>query len=255
MSGLKALASMLLLLASTLVAQEIPAGTVIPVMLKTTLDARKATVGEKIAARVMQDVPLPSQARIRTGATLIGHVVAVTGPGAPSGSRIVVLFDRLMANGANIPVTTSLRSLASMMEVFEAQLPTNAIDDYGTTPADWVTVQIGGDGVFRGDGTVVADGQVVGKSTIGGDTTAKLIASRDRGCGGNDSEQALWLFSPSACGTYGFADLKIIHAGRRDPVGQIILESDKSVHVPAGSGLLLRVISSPGRSAGGSPPV
>ncbi|MGB7555269.1 MAG: hypothetical protein WBM04_12915, partial [Candidatus Korobacteraceae bacterium] len=118
---------------------------------------------------------------------------------------------------------------------------------------------IGGDGVFRGDGTVVADGQVVGKSTIGGDTTAKLIASRDRGCGGatagDDREQALWLFSPSACGTYGFADLKIIHAGRRDPVGQIILESDKNVHVPGGSGLLLRVISSPGRSAGGSPPV
>ena len=259
MSSGKAFVSFLLLLAPALMAQEIPAGTVIPVMLKTTLDARKATVGQKIEARVMQDVPLPSQARIRTGATLIGHVVVVTRAGATSGSRIVVSFDRLVTDGADIPVTTSLRSLASMMEVFEAQLPTNAIDDYGTTPADWVTVQIGGDAVFRGDGTVMTDGTVVGKSTIGGDTTAKLIASRDRGCGGattgDDREQALWLFSPSACGTYGFADLKIVHAGRRDPIGQIILESDKNVHVPGGSGLLLRVISSPGRSAGGSPPV
>jgi hypothetical protein len=255
MSGLKAFASMLLLLAPALMAQDIPAGTVIPVMLRTTLDARKATVGQKIEARVMQDVPLPSQVRIRTGANLIGHVVAVIQPSATSASRIVISFDRLMADGIDIPVTTSLRSLASMMEVFEAQLPTNAIDDYGTSPADWVTLQIGGGAVFRGNGTVMTDGQVMGKSTIAGAVTAKLIASRDGGCGGNDREQALWLFSPSACGAYGFADLKIVHAGRRDPVGQIILESDKNVHVPGGSGLLLRVISPLGQSAGGPPPV
>ena len=59
MSGLKAFASILLLLASPLIAQEIPAGTVIPVMLRTTLDARKVTAGQKIVARVMQDIPLP----------------------------------------------------------------------------------------------------------------------------------------------------------------------------------------------------
>jgi hypothetical protein len=57
----------------------------------------------------------------------------------------------------------------------------------------------------------------------------------------NDREQALWLFSPSACGAYGFENLKIAHAGRPNPVGQIILESDKNVRLLAGSGLLLRV--------------
>ncbi len=244
----KLLVAGLLLAASSLVAQEIPAGTVLPVMLRTTVDARKARAGQKIEARVMQDVPLSSQTRIRAGAKLVGHVVAVTRPGAGSGSqgsRIAISFDRLMIGDTEVPVTTSLRSLASMMEVFEAQLPTNAIDDYGTTPADWVTVQIGGDAVYRGNGTVMTDGQVVGKSTVGGDVTAKLIASRDGACRGavaaDDREQALWLFSPSACGAYGFAELKIVHAGRRDPVGQIILASDKNVHVPGGSGLLLRV--------------
>jgi hypothetical protein len=246
MRGFKVLASSLLLMASGLLAQEIPVGTVIPVMLQTTLDAKKAKVGQKIEARVMQDVPLSSQTRIRAGAKLVGHVVGVTRPSAISGSRIAISFDCLMIGGAAVPVTTSLRSLASMMEVFEAQLPTNAIDDYGTTTADWVTVQVGGDAVYRGAGTVMTDGQaVVGKSTVGGDVTAKLIASRDGVCRGakaaNDREQALWLFSPSACGAYGFENLKIAHAGRRSPVGQIILESDKSVRLLAGSGLLLRV--------------
>ncbi len=102
------------------------------------------------------------------------------------------------------------------------------------------------------------DSQVVGKSTIGGDVTAKLIASRDGACHGaipgDDREQALWLFSPSACGAYGFEDLKIAHAGRQDPMGQIILESDKNVHLRGGSGLLLRATTS-GHASGGPAPV
>ncbi len=257
MRGIKVFVASLLLAASALIAQEIPAGTIVPVMLRTTLDARKTRVGQKIEARVMQDVPLSAQTRIRAGARLIGHVVEVTRPSATSGSRIVMSFDRLKIDRTEVPVTTSLRSLASMMEVFEAQLPTNAIDDYGTTPSDWVTVQIGGDVVYRGAGIVMFDSQVLGKATIGGDVTAKLIASREGGCRGavadNDREQALWLFSPSACGAYGFEDLKIAHAGRQDPVGDIILTSDKNVHVPGGSGLLLRVTTSRERSSTGSP--
>ena len=247
MRGVRVLVAGLLLTASASIAQEIPAGTVIPAMLKATLDARKATVGQKLEARVMQDVPLSTQTRIRVGAKLIGHVVEVERPGATAGSRIIISFDRLLMDRSEVTVVTSLRSLASMMEVFEAQMPTNAIDDYGTSEADWVTVQIGGDVVYRRGGIVMFDNHVVGKSTIGGQVTAKLIASREGGCrgavAGDEREQALWLFSPSACGAYGFEDLKIAHAGRRDPVGQITLESGKNVLLRGGSGLLLRVIS------------
>ena len=82
MGGFKLFVS-LLLLASTLIAQEIPAGTVIPVMLQTTLDARSAKAGQKIKARVMQDVSLSSQTQIRAGSKLIGRVVDVTRPTAP----------------------------------------------------------------------------------------------------------------------------------------------------------------------------
>ena len=254
----KLLMASLLLAASALLAQEIPAGTVIPVMLQTTLDAGKSKVGQKIEARVMQDVPLPGRARIRAGSKLMGHVVAVTRSSPATGSRIVISFDRLRMGGADVPVIISLRSMASMMEVFEAQLPTNAIDDYGTTPSDWVTVQVGGDVVYRGAGIVMSPyNQVVGKSTNGGDVTAKLIASHERGCGGaladDDREQALWLFSPSACGAYGFEDLKIVHAGRRDPIGQIVLESAKDVHMSGGSGLLLRV-TAPAAHSSAAPP-
>jgi hypothetical protein len=257
MLGLKVLVPTLLLVPA-LLAQEIPAGTVMPVMLQSTLNAKKARIGQTIQARVMQEVPLSAETRIRAGTKLVGHIVEVTRPGTNSGSRIVLTFDRLMVHGTSVPVTTSLRSLASMMEVFDAQLPTTAIDDRGTSQSDWVTTQIGGDIVYRGAGIVMSRGEVVGKSTDSGEVTAKLIASRVGGCRGamdeKEPDQALWLFSPSACGTYGFEDLKISHSGRHDPIGQIVLESDRNVIVSAGSGLLLRVATPPKHSPNGSPP-
>ncbi len=229
-------------------AQHIPPGTALPVMLNSTLDAKKDKRGRKISARVMQEVRLPNRGSIPAGARVIGHVLQVSSPTGTSGSRMVVKFDQLNSRGRTISLTTSLRAVASMTEVFDAQLPTNTFDEYGTSIADWTTVQVGGDAVYRGDGKVISwDNRVVGSATIGGDVTAKLTAVPDRGCHGaiegNDREQALWVFSTTACGAYGFHELKIAHAGRTDPVGEIVLESPVNVQVRGGSGLLLRVIA------------
>jgi len=128
-------------------------------------------------------------------------------------------------------------------------MPTNSWDDYGTSTSDWNTIQVGGAGVYRGNGQVVSGDQVVGKATDYGAVTAKLIAAPARGCHGGgeveEREQALWIFSPWACGVYGLGDLKIAHAGRTSPVGEIDLESSRNVRVSGGSGWLLRVESSP----------
>lgn len=233
------------LLAASVLAQQIPVGATLPVMLNSTLDAKKEKPGRQITGRVMQDVPLPGGARIPAGSQVLGIVLAVSGPTATSGSRLVLKFDRLSIHGRPSPVTTRLRAIASMTEVFDAQLPTNNFDEYGTSVADWTTVQVGGDAVYRGNGQVLApDGHVVGAATIGGDVTAKLTAVPDRGCRGamgNNSEQALWVFSTSACGAYGFQDLTIVHSGRTLPIGKIELEATGNLLVRGGSGLLLRV--------------
>jgi len=234
--------------AAALLAQQIPAGTALPVMLNSTLDAKKDKPGRKISARIMQDVQLPDGARIPAGSHVVGHVLQVNGGTAASPSRLVVKFDQLDSRGHSVPLTTSLRAAASMTEVFEAQLPTSTFDEYGTSIADWTTVQVGGEAVYRGSGQVITpDNRVVGSANVGGDVTAKLAAVPDRGCRGpiegNDREQSLWVFSTNACGAYGFGDLKIVHAGRTDPVGEIVLEGPANVQVRGGSGLLLRVIA------------
>jgi hypothetical protein len=248
------IAAVCVLSVAVLDAQQIPSGTALPVMLNSALDAKKDKPGRNVSARIMQDVQLPNGARIPAGSRIVGHVMQVDAATAASPSRLVVKFDTLNLRGRSITLTTSLRAVASMTDIFEAQLPTNNFDEYGTSIADWTTVQVGGDAVYRGDGKVISpDNRVVGSATVGGDVTAKLAAVPERGCRGsiegNDRDQSLWVFSTSACGTYGFRDLKIAHAGRTQPMGEIVLESPTNVRVRGGSGLLLRVIAPASLSA------
>jgi hypothetical protein len=133
-----------------------------------------------------------------------------------------------------------------MQEVFDAQLPWSTFDEYGTSSSDWNTVQVGGAAVYRGDGTVRTAMDIIGHSTDSGAVTAKLMAAPKLGCPAesvaNQPEQSLWVFSPWACGTYGFEDLSIAHHGNSAPRGTIELTSAGAVHVRGGSGWLLRVV-------------
>jgi hypothetical protein len=87
---------------------------------------------------------------------------------------------------------------------------------------------------------------IVGRTTDYGAVTAKLVPAPKLGCLATaiDGEQSLWVFSPWACGTYGFEDLKIAHHGTTPPIGAIELTAPSSFRVRGGSGWLLRVVAS-----------
>lgn len=233
----------------TTVGQEIPSGTVLPIMLNNTLDAAHDRPGQKITGKIMQDVVLLN-ATIPQGTRVMGHIVSSKSATATSPSSLVVQFDQVVVRRRPILIATHLRALASMNEVFEAKMPTNSLDDYGTSTSDWNTVQVGGAGVYRGSGQVFSGDQVVGRATDYGAVTAKLIAVPSSGCRGDDRDQSLWVFSPWACGLYGFDGLHIVHLGKTTPVGQIEFQSGRNVRIAGGSGWLLRV--EPTNSAGTS---
>ena len=224
-------------------AQSIPAGTLLPVMLGTSIDGSKAKPGDRVVARLMQDVRLPSGQRIGAGAKVKGQVIAATPASSSGASQIALRFDKLVAGDKVYSLTAGLRALASAEEVFAAQLPVGTFDDYGTSTSDWTTVQIGGAVVYRGDGTVRQAMEVVGKTTDSGAVTARLLPNPKRGCPAgttvDDADGALWLFSPWACGTYDFAELQIVQSGFQEPVGEVRLSAPKAVRLPGGSGWLL----------------
>lgn len=235
----------ILILTSGLSAQEvIPAGTILPVQLSSSLRSDRSRPTEKISARIMQDVPLSNGARIRAGSKVIGQVVRIRK--GNNGADIVLRFDKLISGKRVTPIITDLRAIATMMDVSNAQVPESG-PDRGTPQYRWTTDLIGGEVNYGGGSSVVHGSYIVGQSVPPG-VLVHVDATSGMKCSGeidhNERLQALWVFSSDACGVYGFPGLTITHAGRTTPVGEIALHSDKgNVKIRAGSGMLLRVNS------------
>jgi hypothetical protein len=228
----------------------IPRGTILPVRLNSTLSSVKCRKGQVVTGRIMQDIPVSTGVRIKEGNKILGHIVEVTPATVGAPARISLQFDKLVSSHQTISITTNLRAIAGFMRIIEAQTPT-----MGPGESDvyrWLTtVQVGGDVVY-GEGGPVTTGenanQVVGNKVNGG-VLGQVRAKEGTKCrgaiDGNDSPQALWVFSSDACGTYGLEHISIAHAGRTDPTGVIVLVSAKgSLNLPSGAGMLLRVSAS-----------
>jgi hypothetical protein len=227
----------------------IPAGTILPVVLRTTLSTGKAKQGERIQGELAQDVPLPGGSKLRKGTKVEGEVVEVVkAANGPSG-KIALRFDKLILRGRPTTIATDLRAIAGFMTVREASEPD--LGNGESEVAQWLpTTQIGGDTVYGVGGTVNSAhdaGLVVGKSLMSGGVLVEVSANAAGGCRGalenNNSPQALWVFSSDACGVYGKSKVRIAHAGRSEPIGTIVLEvQDDRTELRNGDGLLLRVL-------------
>ena len=226
-------------------AATIPSGTILPVRLNSSLSSSKTRPGQIITARIMQDVPLANGGKIREGSKVIGHVVDVSSPADGNTDRISLQFDQLISSGRTIPIRTNLRAVAGFVAVMEAGVPTD-----GPESLPIATTQVGGDVAYTSGGPVTAatnSKEAVGRSVNDGVLDQVSASSRQgRDCrgvvDGNSSPAAMWVFSSDACGTYGLSQIRIAHAGRTQPVGVIVLISEKGqLKLPSGAGMLLRV--------------
>jgi hypothetical protein len=219
----------------------IASGTVLPVQLNSSLKSNKAQAGQKITGEIMQDVPLPEGSRIPRGAKVIGHVVTAKPAGRANKGEISLRFDTVTIKKQSVPVMTHLRAMASMMAVSEAQVPESG-PDRRTPSYIWTTDLIGGQLNYH-DGSLITQGnEVVGHSTPYGVLVHAGASPATRCHSDSNRLQAFWVFSSYACGIYDYNDLTLVHAGRTEPRGEIILQSGKgNVNLRSGSGMLLRV--------------
>jgi hypothetical protein len=222
-------------------AERIPAGTIIPVSLNSTLRSDKSGSGDAITATIMQDVHLGTGETLRAGSKMAGHVVEAVTPGKGSDEqRISFQFDQVRLGNQTIPITANLRAVASRTAVLAAT-PQMSSSEYSDNQ-----VQIGGDQISYGsDGLVMVGSQIVGKYTSQG-VLAYVNHDLETPCRStiddNAHPQAFWLFSVNACGAYGFGDLSVVQAGRSEPLGEVTLTSNgKAVKVGKGSAMLLQV--------------
>jgi hypothetical protein len=197
-----------------------------------------------IKARIMQDIPLENGSKLPAGSSVVGHVIDVNSESFGKKAAVAIKFDTVVRGKESIPVTTHLRAIASTTEVEDAQTP--PIGPGESDVYDWLsTTQVGGELVYGKGGEVTNGARVVGRSVYDG-VLAQPNAKEGTKCqgpvDGNDRLQAFWVFSSDACGAYGFQDVTISHAGRTDPRGVIVLESEQGpLKIRSGSGMLLRV--------------
>ena len=225
----------------------IPAGTILPIRLNSTVSSAKSKPGQVITGRIMQDIPLSSGIRINEGSKVVGHIVEMTPASTGKTARISLQFDKLIWGHQTISIATNLRAIAGFMRINEAQTP-----PIGPGESDvyrWLTtVQIGGDIVYGEGGPVTTandPNDVVGKAVYGG-VLSQVRANEGANCRGatdhNEAPQALWVFSSDACGTYGLEHISIVSAGRSGVTGVIVFSSDReNLKIPGGAGMLLRI--------------
>jgi hypothetical protein len=222
-------------------AEPIPVGTILSVSLNSALRSDRSGSGATIIATVMQDVPLGKGETLCKGSKVTGHVVEAVTPGKGSDeSKISFQLDQVQLGNQTIPITTTLRAVASRTAVL------NATPELTSSENADNTIEIGGDQISYGEGGPVMVGdQVVGKYTGQG-----VLAYVDQHSGspsrgtidGNAPPQAFWLLSVNARGAYGFGDLRILHSGLTEPLGEVTLASNhKAVKIDRGSAMLLRV--------------
>jgi hypothetical protein len=229
-----------LVLTTTAMAQQIPAGTVIPVMLNTGLNAGKDGAGKNIEGKVMQDVSTPLGFTISRGSRITGQIVSA-GKSGGSDSSLVLKFDSIQDHGRSIPLTAAVLAVASMQSVAQAQAPINSNSDM-VSASGWVTRQVGGDVVSRSQRKVGTPGGLTGTWLEDSSVLIKLTPNADAGCPsgpGYDRPQAVWIFSSSACGTYDLGSAKIANSGTTPPLGNVSISSDHNLQIRGGSAWLL----------------
>ena len=230
--------------------QSLPQATAVPVRFVHSVDAKKAKAGDTVTAKTMQVILLPGGASIGKGTVVVGHVVAVrpfhfdpTPYAHQSPSLISIHFDKLQEGDSVIPVNLSVRAIADTMDSREAAYPHSNAD---ADPLGMMTL-IGGTSYSPLERMIQSDdGDAIGYNRKGG-VFARLIASGSSGrgtsihCEGTDSEQSVAIFSPDACGVYGFAGDYILESGQDGSGTFTLAVRGRSEKLYAGSTALLQV--------------
>jgi len=225
----------------------IPAGTILPIRLDKPISVKDTRPDQAIEASIMQDVPLPS-GKIPMKTKAMGTVISVVKDADGTGAQLTFQFTYLEDKKERVPILAFLRAMASFQQVLSAQMANTGGTDTGS-PASWsTTILVGGDVRFGDGGKVTHDKENVGKGVTGG-VLVHISANPALGCegpNGADTLQALWVFSSNACGVYGKKKVKIAHAGKGEPVGQITLHFENDdMKLEPGTGFLLRIAPKP----------
>ena len=216
------------------------ANTVVPVTFLKTVNVRHANVGDVVLAQTMQRVNLDGES-VPRGSIISAHVVEASSGGGMA--TLSLKFDTLRTQRGTVRLSATVRALANAREAEEAETPRQ----YAENDPFPSRVLIGGGYYVPPSKNVVLD-NADGTKTIGhvnregvfGPMQAGADAESSSGeCVATATSQSLGIFSPLACGTYGYESTHLLHRAASD--GLVMVSSRAQLNLYAKSAALLIV--------------
>jgi hypothetical protein len=202
----------------------LPSGTAINAELNSSVDSKKAKVGDKVEAHTTEAVAIAGKTLVPRGAKLEGHIIEATARSkGDNGSTLAIQFDKAIARkGEELPLNVLI------MAVAPPQSPQYAAGASGP-----------GSDPMSDRGAAAAGGSPMGasrpQSTAGGTAGYPSSGSAGSTVEANGSSQ----LSADSRGVYGLKDLKLME--HKSDAGQttVIISEGKNVRLDGGTRLLL----------------
>jgi hypothetical protein len=205
----------------------LPGGTAVNAELNSSVDSKKAKVGDKVEAHTTEEIKYAGKTIVPKGAKLEGHVTEATARSkGDSGSTLAIQFDKAMPKkGEEIPLNVAILAIAAPQSDFSGGSPGPG------APAS------GGGAPASGGGAPAAAGSPMGTSHTPTATPSNPGGAADAAMGPNGGVQ----LSAKSRGVYGLNDLKLMAASSGAGQTIVITSSGKNVHLDGGTRLLLVV--------------
>jgi len=194
-----------------------PAGTIIPVELSKSLDAKKAKAGDKIEAKIPTDLLSQGKIVIPRNTKVIGHVADTKAHSKESpDSRVGLTFDQLvMKDGREIPLQVVVQAIARPLQ------PAVASDTH----------------MNEGAGMPSGSPSTAGGGGMGASRTTERVASIPTNTG-SDSPPPTTVapLGPTSQGVVGMKGLSLDSSGQ----ASVVSSQTDNVHLDSGTQLILR---------------
>lgn len=212
----------------------LPIGAALNVELNTSIDSKKAKVGDKVEAHTTEALKNGSETLIPRGTKLIGHITAATARSKGDGdSSLAIQFDQaLPKNEAEIPLNVAILAVAAPESQTSGGFPQSSSDP------------------LAGVGASAAGGSPMGASRPqnpnANDNPTRQIPDAGEGDQGGPLERG--PLPAKSRGVYGLSGLKLMRENSNGNPATVITSNGKNVRLESGTRLLL--IAEPITSAG-----
>ncbi len=202
-------------------------GSVIPVQLTKTIDAKKAKTGDPIVAKVTMDMTTSTgEVLVPKDTKVMGHITeAQARTKEQKESQLGIAFDRAALKGGEVPLPMSIQAVIAP--------PGNNANNGGDSDQAASPPAVGGSAASPMSGRSGGAGQ----TQAGGTSPGALPSEGASGSQGGGAHPAI---NGNTQGVVGISNLKL-ESGQSPAQGSVLSSEKNNVKVESGTMLLLKV--------------